>query len=415
MKALKEYLLPVFVFIGILFLGVWYFSTSQTQPHTAETNAGFTCSMHPEVHSHEDGQCPICGMNLIPVKKVVQQDSLPSGMLNMSREDMESAHIAASYPRIEPGQITLYLNGRLDYDERTTTSESASFPGRIEEIFVTFRGQKIIKDGLIARIYSPTLKQAIQEYVGVKQASSSAGAVSAALERLQWFDLAELDVQPFVNGAPIPASFELRAKHSGITTAINKRVGDYVEVGEHIYSLASKNKAWVWLDIFPQQRSLINLGDKVLLTLSDGQNLGTFPIDFIDTQTDVAGNAKARISLQTSEAIPFGSWIQGRSTAFTEENLLLADKESVLWTGPRSLVWKMYEGGDSPHFEPIEVEIGREFSNGFEIKSGISRSDMVVNRGIFQLDAAAQLAGNRSMMNTTPRSNSGNSMGGMKM
>ena len=29
---------------------------------------GYTCSMHPEVHSSSPGQCPKCGMRLIPVK-----------------------------------------------------------------------------------------------------------------------------------------------------------------------------------------------------------------------------------------------------------------------------------------------------------------------------------------------------------
>lgn len=415
MNTLKQYLLPVFVFLGILILGVWYFSPTENTPHVHEENVGFTCSMHPDVHSHEDGQCPICGMNLIPIEKAAQQDSIQSQMLNLSRDKVESAQIATTHPRLEPGQITLYINGRLDYDERSITRETASFPGRIEEMFVTFRGQEVIKDGLIARIYSPTLKQVIQEYVTVKQNSSSSGAVSAALERLQWFGLADLDVQPYLDGAAIPASFELRAKHFGIITALNKRVGDYVEVGENIFSLANNRKGWIWLDIFPQQRSLVDVGNKVEVELSDGRNLGTFPIDFIDPETDVAGNAKARISIQTTETLPFGSWIQAKSTSFTKENILLVDKESVLWTGPRSIVWKMHKDMSSPHFEAIEVEIGRVFSNGIEIKSGISRSDMVVNRGVFQIDAAAQLAGNRSMMNPNPRANSGNSMGGMNM
>jgi len=34
------------------------------------TNAGkgWTCPMHPEVHKHEPGKCPICKMNLVKAK-----------------------------------------------------------------------------------------------------------------------------------------------------------------------------------------------------------------------------------------------------------------------------------------------------------------------------------------------------------
>lgn len=27
----------------------------------------YTCTMHPEVHSHEAGLCPVCGMDLVKV------------------------------------------------------------------------------------------------------------------------------------------------------------------------------------------------------------------------------------------------------------------------------------------------------------------------------------------------------------
>jgi len=29
---------------------------------------GWTCPMHPEVHKHEPGKCPICKMNLVKAK-----------------------------------------------------------------------------------------------------------------------------------------------------------------------------------------------------------------------------------------------------------------------------------------------------------------------------------------------------------
>jgi hypothetical protein len=39
---------------------------------TAEPPQGksaYTCPMHPEIKRSEPGQCPICGMNLVPEKK----------------------------------------------------------------------------------------------------------------------------------------------------------------------------------------------------------------------------------------------------------------------------------------------------------------------------------------------------------
>src|SRR5580693_728899 len=37
----------------------------------------YTCAMHPSVHASEPGNCPICGMELIPVMKKSAASSAP--------------------------------------------------------------------------------------------------------------------------------------------------------------------------------------------------------------------------------------------------------------------------------------------------------------------------------------------------
>jgi Cu(I)/Ag(I) efflux system membrane fusion protein len=34
-------------------------------PEQETTHVYYTCPMHPEVHSHEAGKCPACGMDLV--------------------------------------------------------------------------------------------------------------------------------------------------------------------------------------------------------------------------------------------------------------------------------------------------------------------------------------------------------------
>lgn len=43
---------------------------NQATPSVHEDLNGYwTCSMHPEIHQHEKGKCPICAMDLIHVEK----------------------------------------------------------------------------------------------------------------------------------------------------------------------------------------------------------------------------------------------------------------------------------------------------------------------------------------------------------
>ena len=40
------------------------------QPGTGPVEGDWTCSMHPQVRQSRPGQCPLCGMNLIPVSQL---------------------------------------------------------------------------------------------------------------------------------------------------------------------------------------------------------------------------------------------------------------------------------------------------------------------------------------------------------
>ncbi|MDR9442600.1 MAG: heavy metal-binding domain-containing protein, partial [Schleiferiaceae bacterium] len=71
--------------LGVL-LGWGLFSNASPEAEVASQKAvretTFTCSMHPQIRQKEPGDCPICGMELIPVAQAPghQKDSLAVAM-----------------------------------------------------------------------------------------------------------------------------------------------------------------------------------------------------------------------------------------------------------------------------------------------------------------------------------------------
>ena len=68
----------ILIMTGILIgTGFLYFvdprNTEEMQGATKSQEQLYTCGMHPEVIMHEPGNCPICGMKLIPVKDNASQ------------------------------------------------------------------------------------------------------------------------------------------------------------------------------------------------------------------------------------------------------------------------------------------------------------------------------------------------------
>ena len=74
-------------------------------------------------------------------------------------------------------------------------------------------------------------------------------------------------------------------------------------------------------------------------------------------------------------------------------------KSAVLWTGKRSVVY-VKNSANEPIFEAREITLGAATNEHYEVLSGLSKDDEIVTNGAFTVDAAAQLQGKKSMMNT---------------
>ena len=82
-----------------------------------------------------------------------------------------------------------------------------------------------------------------------------------------------------------------------------------------------------------------------------------------------------------------------------DEPTLLVPKSAVLWTGKRSIVYIQIPNKAEPTFLMKEVVLGVSTGDMYVVKRGIIENVRVVTNGVFKIDAAAQLAGKRSMMN----------------
>jgi len=98
-------------------------------------------------------------------------------------------------------------------------------------------------------------------------------------------------------------------------------------------------------------------------------------------------------------------------TEYSED--VIIPKSAVLWTGKRSVVYVKQPASDDPVFKMREVELGPMLGESYVITNGLSEGEEIVTSGTFSVDAAAQLEGKPSMMNSPGGKTS--SMPGMDM
>lgn len=415
------------VCLVIGFATAWFIKESQYQniaksenqsivesENQTSKNEIFTCSMHPQIRQKEPGDCPICGMDLIPLEQNTSNDPL---VLQMTSEAVKLANIQTTVVGAKSSQSgkTISLSGKVQADERLASSQVAHVPGRIEKLYVSFTGEQVYKGQKIATLFSPELITAQRELLeAIKLKELNPGLVDAARNKLRFWKIGDAAIQAIEDNGSIQETFDVLADDAGIVTNRRVSVGDYVSQGEPLFDLMNLYKVWVLFDAYEEDLSNISIGDKIEFTTpSMGKKTFKTSVTFIDPII----NSSTRVaSIRTEVRNPGGKLkpemlvygtLQKKSSSQVQ---LTIPKSAVLWTGTRSVVYVKVPDTEIPSYQFRELEIGETLGNSYQVVSGLASGEEVVTYGSFTIDAAAQLNNQSSMMNREVTTKGDNNM-----
>lgn len=414
---LKIILTTIIAIVAGLGIGYVIFGTNQKVTPTPEShnqqgeamqisNSGeeiWTCAMHPQIRQNEPGQCPICGMDLIPLAESSSNDPL---VLEMTNEAVKLANIQTTTIGLEAGHSgkIIQLSGKIKADERMASSQVAHVPGRIEKLFVTFTGEQINKGQKLATLYSPELITAQRELLeALKLQAVNPGLVEAARNKLRFWKIGNATIEAIEKEGIIQETFAIYADESGIVTNRRIAVGDYVKQGAPLFDLMNLSKVWVLFDAYEEDLSSISVGDRIEFTTPSIPNKTfktsiTFIDPMINPSTRVA-SLRAEVS-NTNGSLKPEMFVNGTlQNKATSKIHLTVPKSAVLWTGKRSVVYVKLPNTTIPSYQFREVELGERLGDSYQLLDGLETGEEIVTYGSFTIDAAAQLNNQVSMMN----------------
>lgn len=144
----------------------------------------YTCSMHPQIRQKEPGDCPICGMDLIPLESDTEEVDPMS--IRMTATAIQLADVQTVIIGKEKAIKRLRLSGKIQVDERLLFTQASHIPGRIEQLMVNFTGEYIAKGQPIALVYSPELVTSQEELLqAYKIKDEQPSLLNAAIAKLK--------------------------------------------------------------------------------------------------------------------------------------------------------------------------------------------------------------------------------------
>ncbi|HCI15446.1 MAG TPA: efflux transporter periplasmic adaptor subunit [Candidatus Marinimicrobia bacterium] len=469
MNIIKNNKTTVGLILIAFFLGLWISSGDSTanvnvndESHSIESQV-WTCSMHPNIHLPELGQCPICFMDLIPLES--GNSGLEPNQLSMSESAMKLANIETIPAILGKAELEIHLSGKVEYDESRIGNITAWVPGRLERMFVDYTGISVNKGDHMMELYSPELYTAQEELIQARKlfesntGQSALGkktinaTLQASREKLRLMGLLDDQIQK-IESSDSPSNLTtVYSPMSGVVIQKNGVEGAYVKTGTNIYTIADLSRVWVIFDAYESDLPWLAFGQKVtfLAEAIPGQKFEG-RIAFIDPVLDAkTRTVKVRMNVQNPDGLikpgifvhgTIHATLDGDGKAINPElankwicpmhpevvrdqkgdcdvcgmNLVKSESLGIVNISgqkqenlliPASAVLKTGNRaivyvkipGVEPTFEGREVDLGSRVGDKYIVKSGLREGELVVIKGNFKIDSAMQIAAKPSMMN----------------
>ena len=431
MEKYKKYIIAA----GILILGIILgnvFSGGDSETTHAEGEHDYvqdpvtqlwTCSMHPQIKMEKPGNCPICGMELIPMESSDDSsENIAANEIVMNEESYQLANIQTTLVEKASAEKEIRLLGRVKPDERRLYSQVSHIPGRIERLYVNFTGEKVYAGQKIVRIYSPELISAQKElFEAIKSKDVYPQLYTASRNKLKLWKLSDKQIDAIEATGNVQEQIDILSDHSGYVMSKNVEIGDYIKAGGNLFDIASLSTVWVMFEAYESDIPWIHINDKVSFTIQaipskTFEGKVTYVDPFVSPNTRVA---KVRVEVKNpSNTLLPEMYASGIIKAKMKgmENTIVIPKSAVLWTGKRAVVYVKVPHEKTISFVYREVILGQDMGQFYSIQEGLEEGEIVATNGVFRIDASAQLLGQKSMMNPDGgKVNVGHNHGGMGM
>ncbi|MCC5941147.1 MAG: efflux RND transporter periplasmic adaptor subunit [Balneolaceae bacterium] len=363
----------------------------------------WTCSMHPSVREDGPGSCPICGMDLIPAASHEREDDFSMVMTEASIRlaNIQTAPVIRDLPKKE-----ITLPGRIAVDERRISYVTAHFEGRIHDVKIDFTGAPIRKGEVMATIYSQEVVSAQRELLEAhRNRERSPGMYDSAVRKFKLWEFTDEQIQQIIDRGEVQTHMEILSPVDGYVMVRNVVDDQHVMEGSVIYEVANLDHLWVTLEAYEEDIEWISTGDSIeFKTRSNPGRTYEAIVDYIDpTFNPEKRTIRLRADISNSDnRLRPDMLVTGVLSAEQSEEKLMVPVSSVLWTGPRSLVYVKDTDAETPRFMVREVDLGPRSGDYYVIEGGVEEDEEVVFNGAFRVDSEFQLADRFSMMNREP-------------
>jgi membrane fusion protein, copper/silver efflux system len=381
----------------------------------------YTCTMHPSVRSQDaNGKCPICGMDLVPVKKVDAQAKPAEGssMVAAGGAAADQPHeftipldrqqlIGVTYATVEtrPLKRSLRAVGLVAATTAKHWDYVSRVDGYVHNLNVAAPGDRVAKGQVLMDLYSPDLVATEDEYADLlrmresgrrdQNAATTENAehlLAGARARLQQWNISDAQIDAVEKAGKADEYLTLNSPIDGVVEEVAVHQGRHIAVGDHLVDIVDLSSVWVWAEFYENELPLLRPGLAVTITSSALPNM-SLPgkVAVVDPfLNDLKRTGRVRIDVDNPDSRLRPDAYVDVALALDEGVGLTVPTDAVLPTGEHNVVFVDKGAG---RLEPRFVELGGKFGDLYHVTQGLRAGERVVSSANFLVDAESKVQG----------------------
>lgn len=212
-------------------------------------------------------------------------------------------------------------------------------------------------------------------------------AVSRAKQQLRNFGLSDEDIVRVAEENDTGSVLLITAPFQGTIVERSAVIGEVVDEKDMLFAIADTGVMWAMIDLTERDLASVRKGQDVTFRI-DGIPNRAFPgrVTWISTQLDKKTRTiKARTELDNGDEI-LKAFMFGQATISSgaDGQALTIPKSAVQWDGSCNIAFvRILE--DGTEFQPVQLTLGFDAGERYEVLSGLVGGESVVTGGSFVL------------------------------
>ena len=355
----------------------------------------YTCPMHPQIVRESPGQCPICGMDLVPQKSPDQGEKEIGEYDQILIDPVTVQNMGVRVETVKKGVVYRHIRtfARVETPDDAFAVVNLRFSGWVEKIWADKHGAYVTKGDKLFAIYSPEALSAQEEYIlALKSYGKGHGITQSAENRLRLWDIPDWQIQGISKEMAPRRLITISAPASGFIEHVTLVEGSRISAGKDLYRIINLEKVWLKAEVYDFDAPWVKEGADVQIDFSipgfsshKGKLSFIYPTLNFKTRTLTVRLELENPDMKLKPGMIAGMLIYGHS----DNDKLIIPSESIINTGKREIVFVTKAPG---RYESREVETGLAGDNYVtEVISGLQEGETVVTSGQFLLDSESQL------------------------